>query len=67
MRRRYCIEGCGRETGAFAGTGRKNPYWCPECDEVRIKRVTRQLEELVNRKLWSMSDYDKPASAGEGE
>lgn len=45
--KRFCIEGCGRETGAYSRTGRQNPYWCPECDERRIKRITESLEKLV--------------------
>ncbi len=47
--RRYCIEGCGRETGAYSRTGRRNPVWCPECDERRIERISKQLEALCVR------------------
>ena len=44
--KRYCIEGCGRETGAYSKTGRSNPYWCPECDEKRIERISKSLEQI---------------------
>ena len=47
--RRYCIESCGRETGAYAKAGRRNPYWCPECDKARIDRITRQFEAIDKR------------------
>jgi len=46
--RRYCVERCGRETGAYSSTGRRNPAWCPRCDEVRIERISRQLEALAS-------------------
>ena len=38
---------CGEQTGRSSGLGRKNPYWCPECDEVRIERIGGELEALV--------------------
>ena len=33
-------EPCGR----FAGP--RNPYWCNECDDKRIARITESLEEI---------------------
>lgn len=44
--RKFCIEGCGRETGAYSHMGRENPLWCPECDERRIHRITQSLEDI---------------------
>jgi hypothetical protein len=45
--RRYCVKGCGGETGKYAGTGRRNPYFCPMCDEVRINHVSEQLKAIM--------------------
>jgi hypothetical protein len=47
--RRFCVNGCGRETGKYAGTGRKNPMWCPECDEKRIKHVSEQMAKIAKQ------------------
>lgn len=38
-----CIE-CGRQYERNAG--RKNPYWCPACDEKRIERIEKQLQAI---------------------
>ena len=40
-----CIE-CKRKYDK--NEGRKNPYWCPECDEKRIKRIDEQLQTLIS-------------------
>ena len=39
---RSCIEGCGRAAGTHWG-----PYYCPDCDSVRMDRITKQLEALA--------------------
>lgn len=28
--------------------GYKNPYWCPECDKKRIRRIDEQLQTLIS-------------------
>ena len=33
---------CGKQYARF----RWSPLWCPDCDEVRVKRITRRLENL---------------------
>lgn len=38
---RSCIE-CGRPAGTLWG-----PYWCPDCDEERLNRCTRNLLEAL--------------------
>ncbi len=38
---------CDNFTGAKSQTGRKNSYWCPVCDEIRIKGVGNQINELI--------------------
>lgn len=39
-----CVEeGCDRPAGTAW-----SPYWCFECNVVRIKRIDRQLKELLS-------------------
>ena len=66
--RRYCIEGCGRETGAYSKTGRRNPYWCSECDEIRIARIGRQFEAIAQGMAEKAKDYPlyKRPTGGKG-
>ena len=45
MRQRTCIE-CRRLYDRNAG--RKNPYWCPRCDEARIERIGQQLQGILD-------------------
>lgn len=40
-----CIE-CKRKYDE--NEGRKNPHWCPECDEKRIRRIDEQLQTLIS-------------------
>lgn len=62
--RRFCITpGCDEETGAYSKTGRENPYWCPKCDEVRIKRITASLNKMVA----DMDERAALADEGRGE
>lgn len=39
---RLCIEGCGQPAGTWWG-----PMWCPDCDLIRIDRVSEQLRKLA--------------------
>ena len=36
-----CIE-CGRPAGTLWG-----PYWCPDCDVIRLDRISSQMESLL--------------------
>lgn len=52
--RRYCIgygdkPDCQNETGAYSKTGRRNDYWCPECDEKRITAISASLDAISKR------------------
>lgn len=38
---RFCIMGCGRAAGTLWG-----PYWCPDCDSIRMGRIKQQLEDM---------------------
>lgn len=43
-----CVESdCTRP----AGTG-WSPYWCFECNVIRMDRIGRQLEEMGDKKYW---------------
>lgn len=24
-----------------------NPYWCPECNEVRVKKISSNLDDMI--------------------
>ena len=57
MSRRTCID-CGAryelddEAAALAKREcRRGPssYWCPECDCLRIRRITSNMEEILDR------------------
>lgn len=50
-----CIE-CGCEYDKTAG--RQNPYWCPSCDEKRIDRIEKQLEEILEDLKRQKEEYD---------
>lgn len=39
---------CTNPTGKISGLGRKNLYWCPDCDEVRIAAIGSQLDGLLD-------------------
>ena len=39
---RTCVEGCGRPAGTPWG-----PYWGPECDVVRLDRISASLEAIA--------------------
>lgn len=43
---RTCVEpGCGKPAGTPWG-----PYWCPDCDDKRMDRVSASLESLSARR-----------------
>lgn len=37
-----CIEGCGRPAGTAW-----SPHWCFECNVKRIKRISKQFEDML--------------------
>lgn len=39
---KLCIEGCGRPAGTFWG-----PYWCQQCNAERLKRVSKQFDDIL--------------------
>jgi hypothetical protein len=39
---KLCIEGCGRPAGTLWG-----PYWCRECNALRIDRISISLNTLL--------------------
>ena len=39
---------CKNQTGKSSDKGRKNAYWCPECDEERIAAVTKNFEDVAS-------------------
>ena len=42
---RTCAEpGCDKPAGTPWG-----PYWCPDCDDERMERVSRGLESVLRR------------------
>lgn len=41
---RDCVEDCGAEAGTWW-----TPYWCPDCDVIRLDRITRQLEAMTKK------------------
>lgn len=37
---RFCLD-CGNPAGTLWG-----PYWCPDCDAVRLDRITASLKSI---------------------
>jgi hypothetical protein len=42
---KLCIEGCGRPAGTAWG-----PYWCFECNVIRINRINHSFEVCLSVK-----------------
>ena len=40
---------CENLTGFRSDRGRKNPYWCPDCDEKRIAAISTKFDELSKK------------------
>lgn len=40
-----CIEGCGRPAGTAW-----SPHWCFECNVVRMRRIEKNLREMIGEK-----------------
>jgi len=50
--RRWCVGWptgvpCEHETGRYSKSGRRNPYWCPTCDEARISHLIASFEAIA--------------------
>ncbi len=42
-----CVEDCNSPAGTAW-----SPYWCFECNVIRMDRIGKQLEEMGDKKHW---------------